>query len=102
MQIALEMEMGSMSRLGPASAAGAGRCERLRRIQRVARVTGLLYLAIVVIGMFSPIVLESTVVPGDAAATAEGILGSRALFIAGLVAGSRSSSSTSRSRSRST
>lgn len=85
MQTALELEMGSTSRIGPASAARAGRGERLRRIRRLARMTGALYLAIVVIGMFSPIVLESTVVPGDAAATAEGVLGSRVLFIAGLV-----------------
>lgn len=85
MHTAPEVGQGSINRIGPASAARADRGERLRGIQRVARTTGLLYLAIVVIGMFSPIVLESTVVPGDAAATTEGVLGSQALFTAGLV-----------------
>jgi len=37
--------------------------------QRLARITGILYLIVAVFGMFSPLVLESLVVPGDAAAT---------------------------------
>ncbi len=56
-----------------------------RTTQRLARVTGLLYLALAVFGMFSAIVLESLVVPDDAAATADGILGARPLFAGSLV-----------------
>jgi hypothetical protein len=56
-----------------------------RPIQRLARVTGLLYLVLAVVGMLSPMVLESLVVPGDARATADGILGSRWLFGSSLV-----------------
>lgn len=54
-------------------------------IRRLGRVTGLLYLAIVVFGMLSPTVLETLVVPGDAAATADNILGSLSLFGISLV-----------------
>ena len=56
-----------------------------RPIQRLARATGLLYLVLAVLGMFSPMVLESLVVPGDAQATADSILGSRWLFGSSLV-----------------
>ena len=56
-----------------------------RPIQRLARATGLLYLALAVFGMFSPMVLGSLVVPGDAQATADSILGSRWLFGSSLV-----------------
>ena len=55
------------------------------QIQRLARATGLLYLALAVLGMFSAIVLESLVVPGDAQATALSVLGSRRLFGSSLV-----------------
>jgi hypothetical protein len=55
-------------------------------VQRLARVTGLLYLVLAVVGMFSPTVLESLVVPGDAGATADAVLGSRWLFGASLAA----------------
>jgi hypothetical protein len=55
-------------------------------IQRLARVTGLLYLVLAVLGMFAPMVLEALVVPGDARATADGILGSGWLFGSSLVA----------------
>src|SRR5918999_599264 len=58
---------------------------RDRPIQRLARATGLLYLVLAVFGMFSPMVLESLVVPGDAQATADSILGSRWLFGSSLV-----------------
>jgi hypothetical protein len=57
-----------------------------RPTQRLARATGLLYLVLAVVGMFSAMVLESLVVPGDAQATADGILGSRWLFGSSLVA----------------
>ena len=56
-----------------------------RQIKRLARATGLLYLVLAVLGMFSPMVLESLVVPGDAQATADSILGARWLFGSSLV-----------------
>jgi hypothetical protein len=56
-----------------------------RPIQRLARATGLLYLVLAVLGMFSAMVLESLVVAGDAPATAASILGSRWLFGSSLV-----------------
>lgn len=54
-------------------------------IQRLGRTTGILYLMLVVFGMFSPTLLETLVVPSDATATAENILGSLGLFEASLV-----------------
>lgn len=56
-----------------------------KSIRRLGRVTGVLYLVIVVFGMLSPTVLESLVVPGDAATTAANILGSLSLFRVSLV-----------------
>jgi Domain of unknown function (DUF4386) len=56
-----------------------------RPIQRLARATGLLYLVLAVVGMFSATVVESLVVPGDAPATADSVLGSRWLFGSSLV-----------------
>jgi hypothetical protein len=56
-----------------------------RPIQRLARATGLLYLLLAVLGTFSAMVPESLVVPGDAQATADSILGSRWLFASSLV-----------------
>lgn len=53
--------------------------------QRLARVTGILYLVLAVFGMFSPMVLETFLIPGDAAATAENILNSQWLFGSSLV-----------------
>jgi hypothetical protein len=53
--------------------------------ERLARVSGLLYLVLAVFGMFSAIVLETLVVPGDAATTAANILGARWLFGGSLV-----------------
>lgn len=49
-------------------------------IRRLGRATGWLYLVVLVFGMFAPIVLETLVVPGDAAATADNVLGSLSLF----------------------
>jgi hypothetical protein len=56
-----------------------------KAIRGLGRTTGRLYLVLVVFGMFSPIVLETLVVPGDAAATAGNILGSLWLFRFSLV-----------------
>ena len=56
-----------------------------RPVQRLARATGLLYLVLAVLGMYSAMVLESLVVPGDAQATADSILSSRWLFGSSLV-----------------
>jgi len=53
--------------------------------QRLARVAGLLYLVVAVFGMFAPTVLQSVVVSGDAAATAQNIVTSRWLFGSSLV-----------------
>src|SRR5919199_1380466 len=52
----------------------------LERQERLGRVTGLLYLVIAVLGMFAPIALQTFVVPGDAATSANNILASRWLF----------------------
>lgn len=54
-------------------------------LRQLARTTGILYLILVLFGMFSPIVLDTLLVPGDAAATAGNILGSKGLFAASLV-----------------
>ena len=52
---------------------------------RLARAAGLLYLVLAVLGMFSAMVLDSLVVPGDAQATADSVLGARWLFASSLV-----------------
>lgn len=54
-------------------------------VRRLARLTGLLYIPLLLFGMFAPIVFETFIVPGDAVATADGILGSRGIFMASLV-----------------
>lgn len=52
-----------------------------------ARVAGLLYLIIIVAGLFSEMFVRSSlIVPGDAAATASNILASEGLFRIGFVA----------------
>lgn len=48
--------------------------------QRLARITGALYLAVFVFGFFAGQVQTNLVVPGDAATTANNILGSESLF----------------------
>ncbi|NGX15591.1 DUF4386 domain-containing protein [Wenzhouxiangella sp. XN24] len=54
-----------------------------------ARVAGLLYLIIIVLGLFSELfVRSSVVVPGDAAATAANILAAEGLFRTGFLADS--------------
>lgn len=54
-------------------------------VRRLARLTGLLYIPLLVFGMFAPIIFETFIVPGDSVATADRILGSRAIFSASLV-----------------
>lgn len=54
-------------------------------IRRLGRLTGLLYIPLLVFGMFAPIVYETLIVPGDAVATANSILGARGAFEASLV-----------------
>lgn len=44
--------------------------------KRLARITGALYLVLAVLGMLGPLTIESMVVPGDAAATADNIAAS--------------------------
>ena len=54
--------------------------------QRLARLTGLLYLAVAVFGMFAGTVSTNLVVPGDAGATADKVLGSLGLVRGSLAA----------------
>ncbi len=56
-----------------------------RSPQRLARLTGLLFLVIVVCGMFATTALDGFVVAGDAAATAENVRSGRTLFTAVLL-----------------
>jgi hypothetical protein len=58
---------------------------RERSAQRLARIAGLLCLIPGVLWMFAATVLGSVVVRGDAAATADNVLGSRWLFASSLV-----------------
>ncbi|MFI7068402.1 DUF4386 domain-containing protein [Kribbella sp. NPDC050124] len=54
--------------------------------QHLARITGGLYLLLVVLGMLGPLTLESMLVAGDTAATAENIAESRTRFDLSLIA----------------
>lgn len=57
-----------------------------RSPQRWARVAGVLYLAIIALGLFGEVMVRGTLfVPGDAAATASRIAGSPLLWRAGIV-----------------
>ncbi|OII66487.1 DUF4386 domain-containing protein [Streptomyces sp. CC77] len=56
-----------------------------RSPQRLARLTGLLFLVIVVCGVFATTALDGFVVAGDAAATAENVRSGRGLFTAVLL-----------------
>lgn len=58
----------------------------VRPIQRLARVTGLLYLLIAILGMFSGTVSAGFIAKGNAGATAHNILASPALFRGSLIA----------------
>ncbi|OLV18868.1 DUF4386 domain-containing protein [Deinococcus marmoris] len=57
----------------------------LDSLKRLVRTTGLLYLLLAVLGMFSPLVLEALVVPDDPATTARRIQDSRELFMGSLL-----------------
>lgn len=62
------------------------RPRELQRLARLARLGGLLYLAIIVLGLFGEAFVRNTlVVPGDAAATAAAIAGAPGLWRAGIV-----------------
>jgi hypothetical protein len=54
--------------------------------QRLARSTGALYVVLAILGMLGPLTLESVVVPGDAAATADAVAQSQGLFTGSLLA----------------
>jgi hypothetical protein len=55
-------------------------------VKATARFTGLLYLIIIVLGLFSEVVVRGgIIVPGDAAATAANVAGSEFLFRIGFV-----------------
>lgn len=59
--------------------------ESNKGLRNTARAAGVLYLVIIVAGIFAQfIVRQSLVVPGDAAATATNIMASEALFRAGI------------------
>ncbi|WP_432477041.1 DUF4386 domain-containing protein [Nocardioides sp. GXQ0305] len=66
----------------------AGRPDRASEAspERLARLTGALYVLLVVLGMLGPLTLESMLVPGDAAATADNITAADARFELSLVA----------------
>lgn len=65
----------------------ARRAARTRSPRSLARLAGLLYLVIVVAGLFAELVVRAGVVePGDAAATAGNILADEGLFRLGFVA----------------
>jgi len=50
-------------------------------LRKIARITGLLYLIIIVCGLFSEMFVRSNlIVPGDATATAHNIIASESLF----------------------
>ena len=49
-------------------------------LRGMAKATGLMYLVLFVVGMFSPLVLETLVVSGSAIETAENLLASKGLF----------------------
>jgi hypothetical protein len=55
-------------------------------LQRLARLTGALYILLVVLGMLGPLTLESILVAGDPAATAENIADAGTRFDLSLIA----------------
>lgn len=62
----------------------AGAASTPRRLRRLTRIAGVLYLAIFLIYPLSTAVRSSLFVPGDAAATAEGIRANETLFRLGM------------------
>jgi len=58
----------------------------MNSIKKTARIAGLLYLGVIVFGIFAEFfVRQSLIVPGDAAATAHNVLASESLFRLGFV-----------------
>lgn len=55
-------------------------------LRQIARITGVLYLIIIVAGMFGGLTRESLLVSGDPTATAENIIASEGLFRASILA----------------
>ncbi len=55
------------------------------RLQSAARISGLLYVVLFALGMFSPLVLESLIVDGDSKATVDRVSDSLGLFGTSLV-----------------
>ena len=58
--------------------------QRYRQQERLARVTGALFVVIAVLGMVGPGIIQSLVVEGDPAATADKVRGALPLVSAGL------------------
>lgn len=59
----------------------------MQRLDRTARIAGILYLIIIVAGIFAQFFVRSSLVtPGDAAATAAAVTGSESLFRLGIAA----------------
>lgn len=72
---------------GRMSATGDARWTEGLRPVTLARITGVLYLVIIVLGLFSELVVRGgAIVPGDPAATAGNILASEGLFRVGFAA----------------
>lgn len=70
----------------PAPTAAASSRRTTLDPRRLARLAGVLYLVIIVSGLFSELVVrQSLIVPGDAAATAANVLGQDALLRVGVV-----------------
>ncbi len=74
------------ARAVPVEAGAGGGQPREMSSQLLARTTGGLYVVLVVLGMLGPLTLESMLVSGDAAATAENIVETGTRFELSLVA----------------
>ncbi len=59
----------------------------MKSIQKTARVAGVLYLVLAAFGAFGILYPPSLLVPGDAAATAQNIMGAESLFRLSIVSG---------------
>ncbi len=63
----------------------AGNCTVDTSLNRAARIAGMLYLVIIIAGMFAEFFVRSSlIVPGDAATTASNIAASESLFRSGI------------------
>jgi len=62
--------------------------EKINSLNKIARVAGILYLFVIVFGMFAELYVDLIlIVPGDAAATASNIKASELLFRIGFMSG---------------